>query len=114
MLAPAITTGMEEGDYVASCRVERADVAAFVAITVGAGKTKVPLRRWPIVFFCVNVINFVGEEGITLVQPAVLAVAAGTLSDKTPQSFRYVRHTPLASFSRARILRRRTNCSSWR
>lgn len=112
MGGPAVAPGMEERHHVARLRIERADIAAFVPVTVGAGDAEIRLDGRPIVLLGVDVVDLVGEEGIVLVQPAVLAAAAGPLCDQAPQGLRNVGHALAASFSRARILRRRTKCSS--
>lgn len=112
MLTPAVTAGMVECYHIACVRVKGADIAAFVPVTVGTGGTQIPLNGRPIVLLGINMVDLVGEEGIVLMQPAVLTAAAGAFGNQASQGLRDVGQAPAASFSRARSLRRRTKCSS--
>src|SRR5450432_822451 len=104
---------MKQADNLIRDRINRAEIAPFVAIAIRAAQTEIVLDRFTPMFFSIDVIYLMSPVTIDFSDQAILAAFIGTVTHLTPQFNGNIGHIA-ASFSCALILSIRMKCSNLR
>src|SRR5262249_54357384 len=88
MPVPPVTPRVEQAHQPAGLNVDRGQGGSLVPVAHEAGPGAVALFRLALVCYGDDVIRLVGEEGVTLVDQAVLTPPAGPLPDQPPEGSR--------------------------
>ena len=81
VLVPRVCAWIEEASQLTGIRGNRGQVGALVPVAERTGVSQVPLHRLAAVLLADDVVDLAAEEGVILVNEAVLAKVVGALRD---------------------------------
>ena len=84
MLSPVVRAGIVKAYERVGRPDDRANIAAFVAITEGAGQRKIIFARWATMFFANDMIDLAAKIRIVFVDQAILADVFSPRHDEPP------------------------------
>lgn len=81
MIRPSLPTRMKQRNNRVCLAVERAKVAAFVAIAFRTGKAEIVALAVSAMFFSDDVVNFVSEQSICLIHATIFTTLICPIGD---------------------------------
>jgi hypothetical protein len=81
---PPISPWIKKADERMCRPYDRANITAFMAITEGTGQCQIISGCWATVLFADDMIDLTAEEGVVLVEEAILTDPLGTVHDEPP------------------------------
>ncbi|GEM_PF-3222790 len=93
---PLIGTKVEESDDLFCFRVEGGKIAPFVAVAIEAGQAQVILSCFSAVLFGNDMIEFVWQMAVLVIDEAILTTSPGALIELFSQRIRNMTHQSVA------------------